>query len=876
VAIDPICGMTVEEHRAPASAVYAGKTYYFCAAGCKRAFDQDPERILREGPKGMASAPQMVTLMPKKTSAEAASRSPALTASPSTHARTSGQPSSASTASITIPVQGMSCSSCVARIEDGLASSPGVTKAAVNFATEQVRVEYRPNETNPRALQMVIRDLGYTPAEGPTEQVSRGGAGTRAVEPSRQQTGAPTTGQEVTQAIGIEERRREQAYRDLTRRFSVAAALTVPIILLMQWEWLTWLGLPHLPRWAMFHLPCLLATPVQFWGGWQFYRGAFSAARHRTTDMNTLIALGTSAAYLYSVVATLAPDLLRSGGVEPAVYFDTSAAIITLILFGRLLESRAKGRASEAIRKLAGLQAKHARVIRDGRELEIPTDEVKAGDLMIVRPGEKIPTDGVVRQGASAVDESMLTGESLPVDKQPGDRVIGATLNRTGSLRVEATRVGRDTALAQIIRVVEEAQAAKPPLARLADRIAAYFVPAVLGIAALTFTLWLLLGPPPALTKALINFVAVLIVACPCALGLATPISIVVGTGRGAELGILIRRGEALERAGQLTTIVFDKTGTLTRGEPSVSTVMPLAPDWTAGRIIELAAAVEQDSEHPVGKAIVAYAREQKVSRREATGFTAVPGHGVRADVDGWSVYLGNLRLMEVEGISVKPEAERTASQLAASGLTPMYLAVRPSSPSAKPQQPGEIVGILAVADTLKSHAREVVEALHRFGLEVLMLTGDTTPTAQAIAQQVKIDGVLAEVLPEQKAKEIKRLQERGKVVAMVGDGINDAPALAQADIGIAIVTGTDIAMEAADVILIRGDLRGVVTAITLSRAVTRNIQQNLFAAFIYNVLLIPAAALGYLNPIWAAAAMALSSVSVVGNALRLRRFSPS
>jgi Cu+-exporting ATPase len=580
--------------------------------------------------------------------------------------------------------------------------------------------------------------------------------------------------------------------------------------------------------------------------------------------------VGTSAAYLYSAAAVLAPGLFAAAGQAPAVYFDTSAAIITLILFGRLLEARAKGRASEAIRKLAGLQPRRALVIRNGREQDLPIDEVKIGDLVLVRPGEKVPVDGIVRQGASALDESMITGESLPVDKQPGDPVIGATLNRTGSLRVEATRVGRETALAQIIRIVEEAQAAKPPLAKLADRIAAVFVPAVMGIAGLTFVLWLLLGPAPAFTHALLNAVAVLIIACPCALGLATPTSVMVGIGRGAEHGVLIRGGDALERAHQLTTVVLDKTGTVTRGEPSVGAIMPCADGWTAEQILALAASAEQDSEHPVGAAIVRRAKEQGIPLRPVTSFAAVPGHGIRATVAGppdSRVWLGNRRLMDTEQIPVSPQVEQTAGHLAEAGLTPMYVAVG--------AEKGLVVGVLAVADTLKDHAREAVAALQRLGLEVVLLTGDNPRTAQAIAGQLHVSRVLAEVLPDQKAREIKRLQDEGKIVAMVGDGINDAPALAQADVGIAIGTGTDVAMEAADLTLITGDPRGVVTAIALSRASTVNIKQNLAAAFIYNVLLIPAAALGWLNPIWAAAAMALSSVSVVGNALRLRRFSP-
>jgi Cu+-exporting ATPase len=738
---------------------------------------------------------------------------------------------------LTIPIEGMSCASCVAKIEQGLQSLPGVTRASVNLATEQATVDYQPGAITPATIADSIRALGYTPVMPVARKVEVAAPGER-----------------------------RDATRALLGQVIASAALTVPVMILGMAEHLSLPVSQTVSVWTQW----LLATPIQFWAGWRFYKGAAAVARHGSTDMNTLIAVGTSAAYLYSAAAVLAPGLFAAAGQAPAVYFDTSAAIITLILFGRLLEARAKGRASEAIRKLAGLQPRRALVIRNGREQDLPIDEVKIGDLVLVRPGEKVPVDGIVRQGASALDESMITGESLPVDKQPGDPVIGATLNRTGSLRVEATRVGRETALAQIIRIVEEAQAAKPPLAKLADRIAAVFVPAVMGIAGLTFALWLLLGPAPAFTHALLNAVAVLIIACPCALGLATPTSVMVGIGRGAEHGVLIRGGDALERAHQLTTVVLDKTGTVTRGEPAVGAVMPCADGWTAEQILALAASAEQDSEHPVGAAIVRRAKEQGLPLRPVTSFAAVPGHGIRATVAGppdSRVWLGNRRLMDTEQIPVSPQVEQTAGHLAEAGLTPMYVAVG--------AEKGLVVGVLAVADTLKDHAREAVAALQRLGLDVVLLTGDNRRTAQAIAEQLRVSRVLAEILPDQKAREIKRLQDEGKIVAMVGDGINDAPALAQADVGIAIGTGTDVAMEAADLTLITGDPRGVVTAIALSRATTVNIKQNLAAAFVYNVLLIPAAALGWLNPIWAAAAMALSSVSVVGNALRLRRFSP-
>jgi Cu+-exporting ATPase len=597
--------------------------------------------------------------------------------------------------------------------------------------------------------------------------------------------------------------------------------------------------------------------------------------------MNTLIAVGTSAAYFYSLAMTIAPGFFRTRGITPAVHYETAAVIITLILLGRLLEAIARGRTSEAIKRLMGLQSKTARLVRDGEETDVPVDEVRIGDRVVMRPGEKIPVDGIVREGASAVDESMLTGESLPVEKRPGDGVIGATLNKTGTFRFEATKIGKETVLAQIIRLVEEAQGSKAPIQRLADRVAGVFVPTVIGIAVLTFLVWLAVGPSPAFLFAMLNFVAVLIIACPCALGLATPTAIMVGTGKGAELGILIRNGASLETAHKLTTVVFDKTGTLTKGEPEVTDILRDESRETRAEtdepravsreeLLRLAASLERGSEHPLGEAIVTRAKEQGLTLSEVTEFEAVPGLGVRGRVDGQAVLLGNAKFLADSGVELQ-ELTPAAEGLAARGRTPMFVAVD-----------GRAAGVIAVADTLKERSVEAVRALRRLGLELVMITGDNRRTAAAIAKQVGIDRVLAEVLPEQKAGEVRKLQAEGKVVAMVGDGINDAPALAQADVGIAIGTGTDVAMEASDITLIRGDLTSVVTAIELSKRTIRTIRQNLFWAFLYNVLGIPiAAGVLYpftgllLDPMIGSAAMALSSVSVVSNSLRLRRFRP-
>jgi Cu+-exporting ATPase len=740
---------------------------------------------------------------------------------------------------VVLPIQGMTCASCVNKVEKALNSVKGVVQAGVNFATERASVEYIPEEVSIRNLKKVIEATGYQVLEVKEEDI---------VEKERLA-------------------REAELYR-LKLKFILGAIFLAPILLLMYGAsfFEKWIGLS---KEVNFFLQFLLATPVQFWAGWQFYIGFWKATKHKTSDMNTLIAVGTSAAYLYSLIVTFAPHWIMVKGLMMDVYFDTSAAIIVLILVGRFLEARAKGKTSEAIKKLIGLQPKTARVVRNGSEVDIPVEEVSIGDIVVVRPGEKIPVDGIVRESTSSVDESMVTGESLPVEKKSGDSVIGAAINKTGTFKFEATKVGEDTVLSQIVRLVQEAQGSKPPIARMVDVIASYFVPVVISIAIVTFIVWYFFGPHPALTYAFLNFVAVLIIACPCALGLATPTSIMVGTGKGAENGILIRGAEALETAHQLNTIVLDKTGTLTKGEPSVTDIIE-SEGFNRREILGLAASAEKGSEHPLGEAIVKKAREEGVDLLETKDFQAIAGHGIEATVDSKRVLLGNLRLMEEKEISLNGLFNK-AERLSNEGKTPMFLAVEKQS-----------AGIIAVADTLKENSKEAVKAFHRMGLEVVMLTGDNQRTARAIANQIGVDRVLAEVLPEMKAEEVKRLQSEGRKVGMVGDGINDAPALAQANVGIAIGTGTDVAMESSDITLIGGDLRGIVTAIALSKATIRNIKQNLFWAFAYNTVLIPVAAgvlfpfFGILlNPIFAAGAMAISSVTVVSNALRLRRFKP-
>jgi len=657
-------------------------------------------------------------------------------------------------------------------------------------------------------------------------------------------------------AEDAERRARARELRGLRARLWFSLAATVLIM-----------GLGHVAAlgkagpWVLL----ALATPVQFWAGWRFYRGMWSALRAGFANMDTLIAVGTSAAYLYSLAVTIAPSAVARVGAEAHVYYDTSAMIITLILLGRTLEAGARGRASEAIRRLVGLQVKMARVVRDGEEVEIPIEEVRVGDIVAVRPGERVPVDGEVIEGESAVDESMVTGESIPVDKGPGDLVVGGTVNQSGAFRFRASRVGAETVLAQIIRLVQEAQGSKAPIQRLADKVAGVFVPIVIVIAVVTFVIWLGVGPNP--TYAVIAAVSVLIIACPCALGLATPTSLLVGTGRGAELGILIRSAEALEVAGGVNTVIFDKTGTLTRGEPQVTEVAAAA-GWTEEKVLGLAASVERNSEHPLGQAVVKAARARGLALAEVSEFEAISGMGVQGVVHGNLVVAGSERLMGEKGVATAGLRGR-AEEMAEEGKTVMLLGVD-----------GAAVGAIGLADVPKEEAAEAVRALKEMGLVVVIITGDKLRTAQAIGRLVGIEEVRAEVLPGQKAEAVRRLQAEGRRVAMVGDGINDAPALAQAETGIAIGRGTDIAMESADITLVRDDLRLVPEAIRLSRATLRNIKQNLFFAFFYNSLGIPVAAGALypvihtlLHPAMAAGAMAFSSVSVVTNALRLRRY---
>ena len=724
---------------------------------------------------------------------------------------------------VSLGLIGMTCATCAVTIEDALNNAEGVLSADVNLATERATVNYNPEVTSVAQLKKVVADTGY-----------------QAVSPD-------------AAAGDYEKEAREREARRLRFLVLFSFSFAIPMFILSFIS-------PFAT--AVNNLVLLaLATPVQFFIGWRFYAGTYRALRNKRANMDTLIALGTSAAYTYSLLVIISPGVFTGH-----VYFDTAALIISIILLGRYFEARAKGKTSEAIKKLIGLQAKTARIIQDGNEVEVPVEDVEVGNIVVVRPGEKMPVDGVIIEGTSAVDESMLTGESMPVEKKSGDQVVGATINKNGFLKFSATKVGKDTALAQIIKLVEQAQGSKAPIQRLADSVSGIFVPIVIGIAMVTFMVWYFLAGQP-FVFALTAFIAVMVIACPCALGLATPTAIMVGTGKGAQNGILIKSAEALERAYQVRTIAFDKTGTLTRGKPTVTDIVAVN-GFVQDEILRLAAIAEKGSEHPLGEAVVEAGKNNQVELPDPEAFEALSGRGVLAKAAGREVLLGNRVLMEENGIKIQLIEDRIR-ELENEGKTVMLVAIN-----------RKLSGLIAVADTLKENAAEAIDWLHQMGIETVMITGDNQRTAQAIARKAGIDNVLAEVLPEDKAKEVRALQAGGKLVAMVGDGINDAPALAQADIGIALGGGTDVAMETGDIVLVRDDLRDVVEAIRLSRYTMRKIKQNLFWAFFYNTSGIPIAAgvlyplIGLLlSPIIAAAAMGFSSVSVVTNSLLMNRY---
>lgn len=848
---------------------------------------------------------------------------------------------------ITVPLVGMTCAACATRIQKKVAKGAGVLDVAVNFGTERATVTYDPARSNAGEIVTLVRNAGYdarveetelhvegldmAAGGGPVERqlmalagIVRASANVATSTVRVEYLPESVTAEDLADAIGragyrlaqpidvadpVERERiaREREYRTLLRRFAVAAVigvismvLSMPLMMLESGsasiDLLDRLMMPLTHgilnvfpllgelsagtlRWTLL----VLTIPVIAWSGRPFFRGAWSGALHGTTDMNTLIALGTGAAFLYSAVATIAPSVFTSAGLPPEVYYEAVSMIIALILLGKVLEARAKGRTSAAIRALMGLQPKTARVLADGEERDVDIAALQVGDIVVVRPGEKIAVDGVVESGHSAVDESMLTGESLPVEKGPGDEVVGGTINGSGSLRFRATRVGRDTALAQIVRLVQQAQGSRAPIQRLADRVAGVFVPVVIAIAALAFVVWLLFGPDPSFVFATVSFVTVLIIACPCALGLATPTAVMVGTGGAAERGILFRNAESLETARDIGVVVLDKTGTITEGRPALvggavlasgdgsAAVVEIGRDRSAGsvaEVLQLAGSAERDSEHPLGAAIAEAARSAGLELREPESFLSHGGRGIQAVVDGHGIAIGNRALMEEWAVDCSA-LEQTAQAWAGRGATPVFVAVD-----------GHARGVLAIADPVKPTSRAAVAKLRELGIDVWMLTGDNEVTARAVARDVGIENVIADVLPQDKARTVKRLQkETGRRVAMVGDGVNDAPALAQADVGFAIGSGTDVALEASDVTLVGGDPATVATALEISRRTMRVIRQNLFWAFIYNVIGIPiAAGVLYpvsgvlLSPVIASAAMAFSSVSVVSNSLRLRR----
>lgn len=896
---DPVCGMTIAPEEAFGKSDFQGETFYFCSSGCREKFAANPAQFIS----------------PKKETVK--TNSPVTSADVLSGRRNDHSTPNGAGERVDLPITGMTCAACANRIEKKLNKQSGVEKASVNFATARATVEFDPHKTSISDLINTVKDVGYDTAgtqkiefvvddslrpSGSSVQLEnqlsklRGvvkadfnlatmkvvveylptAADTKAMRRAVEDFGynvREVTGTGETAEDSLEKAHAAE-YSELKTKFWIAAVLSLPVLViamshgtidLLNFRGVNWLQL-------------VLTIPVVFYCGAQFYRGAWAAFRHRAADMNTLIAVGTGAAFIYSTAATVFPSFFAAanqtamigmpGMIGVPVYFEAASVIIALILLGKMLESRAKGQTGAAIRKLVGLQAKTARVIRDGVEIEIETEEVIPGDIVQVRPGEKIPVDGVLVEGSSAIDESMLTGESLPVEKKIGDDIFGATINKTGAFQFKATKVGKDTALQQIVKLVQDAQGSKPPIAKLADVISGIFTPIVICLAIAAFVIWFVAAPVDTrFTFALVSFVSVLIIACPCALGLATPTAIMVGTGKGAENGILIKGGASLETAHKLNTIVLDKTGTITKGEPSLTDVIA-ADGFVENDFLRIVASAEKLSEHPLAAAIVRGAEDRKLTLAKVENFNALEGRGIEATVGGKNLLLGNRRLMTERKIELNG-AEMTVEKLASEGKTPMFAAID-----------NKYAGIVAVADTIKPESKDAIRALQNLGLEVVMMTGDNQRTAEAVAAQVGIKRVLAEVLPEGKSGEIKRLQAEKKIVGMVGDGINDAPALAQADVGIAIGTGTDVAIEASDITLIKGDLRGVVTAIALSKATIRAVKQNLFWAFIYNVIGIPIAAgvlypfFGILlSPVLASAAMSLSSVSVVANSLRLRSF---
>ncbi|MDP2684347.1 MAG: heavy metal translocating P-type ATPase [bacterium] len=742
-----------------------------------------------------------------------------------------------------IPIQGMHCASCAMTIEKSLKKVKGVKSAGVNFATEKATIEYDESAATPDDFKKAVKDSGYDVLDDTDEEN---------VQPLVKQD------QDDNKEDRAEMLKKAEL-KKLKQKFIFGAIISVLVLAGSMQKFFP--GLSDVPRQTMFYILWVLTTPVLVWSGAQFFTGTWRGLKHFRAGMDTLITMGTSAAYIYSVVATLAPQFFESAGQEVVVYFDTTAVIITLIVLGKYLEAKAKSGASEAIKKLAGLQAKTAHVIRDGKEIYIPISDVTEGEIIFVKPGEKVPVDGIITKGNSSIDEAMITGESIPVDKKVGDGVIGATINKAGAFQFRATKIGKETALAQIIKLVEEAQGSKAPIQRLADLISSYFVPVVIGIALLTFGIWMIWGPDPAFTFALINTVAVLIVACPCALGLATPTAVMVGTGKGAEHGILIKDAESLENLQKVNTVVFDKTGTLTKGEPAVT-------KYSSDEVLKLGYAIEKNSEHPLAQAVVDKAKELNLEADSVTDFQAIIGQGVIGKINGQKIYLGNQDLLNQNGVVIDQPSMSEIEKQEFAGQTVLLLG-----------RGDKYLGYISVADEIKEESKQAVEALQGMGITPVMLTGDNEKTAQAIATEVGIKEWQARVKPEDKTNKIKEFQKQEKFVAMVGDGINDAPALTQANVGIAMGSGTDIAMESANITLLRGDITKVVAAIKLSKKTMRTIKGNLFWAFIYNILGIPiAAGLLYpffgilLSPIIASGAMAFSSIFVVTNSLRLKR----